>query len=107
MKLHIMDEEQGAPMPGSGTGKIQRAMAGALLWELEHHSRPSTHTLYRGSHVEPDGLESWSERKKVAELWASKRHGRVFVRAKGTPGLRVMDYTSSAFDSEREWVLKG
>jgi hypothetical protein len=107
MKLHIMDEEQGAPMPGSGTGKIQRAMAGALLWEFEHHSRPSTHVLYRGSHVEPDGLQSWSERKKVADLWASKNHGRVFVRAKGTPGLRVMDYTHSAFDSEREWVLKG
>jgi len=107
LRLHLLDEQVGAPLPGSGTGKIMRARAGALLWELAHNARPATRVLYRGSHLEPDGPQSWSESRKVAELWASKNGGRVFTLPKGAPALRVMDYTSSAFDSEREWVAIG
>mgnify|MGYP000405564302 CR=1 FL=1 len=107
LRLHLLDEELGAPLPGSGSGKIMRARAGALLWELAHNPRPATRVLYRGSHLTPEGPQSWSESRKVAELWASKNGGRVFVRAKGEPALRVLDYTTSAFDSEREWVAVG
>jgi hypothetical protein len=52
------------------------------------------------------GPQSWSESKKVADLWASKKPGgRVFVLPKGSRGLRVLDYTTSAFDAEKEWVV--
>lgn len=107
VRLHFRDEELGAPLPGSGSGKILRARAGALLWELAHNARPATRVLYRGSHLVPDGPQSWSESRKVAELWARKNGGRVFTRARGEPALRVADYTASAFESEREWVAVG
>lgn len=104
-RLHIKDELEGAPLPASGGGKIRRAQAGALLWELQNSARTTTKPLYRGSHIEPAGPQSWSESKKVAELWASKNKGRVFVLPKGSHGLRVLDYTTSAFDAEKEWMV--
>ncbi len=105
MRLHIADEREREPEPGSGTGKILRAQARALLWELAHHARPSPVALHRGSHIEPNGIQSWSEKRRIASSWASRNGGRVFTLPKGTRGLRVLDYTSSAFDSEAEWVV--
>lgn len=105
MRLHFADEREHEPEPGSGTGKTLRAQARALLWELAHHARPSPIALHRGSHVEPNGIQSWSEKRRVASSWASRNGGRVFTLPKGTRGLRVLDYTSSAFDSEAEWVV--
>ncbi len=105
MRLHLRDEMEGDPLPGNGSGKMMRAQAGALLWEVRNNPRTTTKPLYRGSHVEPVGPQSWSESKKVAELWASKNKGRVFVLPKGSRGLRVLDYTTSAFDAEKEWVV--
>jgi hypothetical protein len=102
----MRDEETGDPEPGSGSGKIQRAQARALMWEMEHNSRPSPKPLYRGSHLEPKGFQSWSEKKSVATHWAGKNNGKVYTVPKGTRGLRVEDYTNSAFDAEKEWVLK-
>lgn len=68
---------------------------------MQNAARTTTKPLYRGSHIEPAGPES----KKVAELWASKNKGRVFVLPKGSRGLRVLDYTTSAFDAEKEWAV--
>ncbi len=60
----------------------------------------------RPPRFDPVGPQSWSESKKVADLWASKKPGgRVFVLPKGSRGLRVLDYTTSAFDAEKEWVV--
>ena len=105
MLADMKDEADGAPWPGSGTGKVWRAQAAALRWELAHRARPSPRALHRGSHLEPDGPQSWSESLAVAKTWAAKNGGRVFSRPKGTRGLRVADYTTSAFDDEREWVV--
>lgn len=105
LRGHINDELSGAPDPGSGNGKIMRMMARALLWELRHRSRPSPRSLYRGSHVDPVGIQSWSERRGVAREWARKNAGKVFVAPRGTMGLRVLDYATSAFDSEQEWIV--
>lgn len=105
MKMHIPDEIAGSPVGGSGTTKIQRAKAGALLWELKHKAVRCPRPLYRGSHIEPKGLQSWSTARKVAELWASKNGGRVFELPKGTKGLWILQYTSSAFDAEKEWLV--
>lgn len=105
--MHFDDERRGAPPPGSGSGKIRRAQAGALLWELDHHARPTPRPLYRGSHLEPQGEEAWSERRAVAKTWARKNSGRVFELPTGTLGLRVADYIENGLDaSEREWIVR-
>lgn len=41
MVLHMQDEEAGVAMPSSGSGKIARARAVALLWEIEHKAKPA------------------------------------------------------------------
>lgn len=107
MTLHMRDEEEGAPEPGNGSGKMMRAMARALLWEINHKARPSPKPLFRGSHQDPKGMQSWSEKKSVAELWARKNNGQVFALPKGTKGLRCEDYGSSAFNDEKEWLVVG
>ncbi len=105
MKLHLDDAAVGAPMPASGSGKIMRAQAEALAWEIAHAPRRSRGTLYRGSHVEPRGVQSWSSRRKVAERWAVKNGGRVWTLPPGTPGIRRTDYASTVFDEEAEWLV--
>lgn len=104
-RAHLGDVVAGAPWPGSGSGKIMRARAEALMWEIANNPTRSRSTLYRGSHVEPRGLQSWSSRRKVAERWAARNGGRVWKLPKGTPGLRRLDYTTSAFDHEAEWLV--
>lgn len=104
LRPHMADEVAGAPWPGSGGGKVRRQQARALLWELANGSRPSPGALYRGSHVEPIGVQSWSESRAVAARWAARNGGQVFELPRGARGLRVADYTASAFDAEREWV---
>lgn len=105
MRLHFADEMQGAPPPASGSGKIQRAQAGALLRELQHAARPSPTPLYRGSHERPTGPQSWSSRRAVAAQWAGRNAGLVWALPRGVRGLRIADYTGSAFDAEREWIV--
>ena len=105
MKLHIDDVGAGAPVPGNGTGKMMRAQAEALAWELAHGLKRCPRALYRGSHVEPRGVQSWTTRRKVAERWAARNGGRLWTLPAGTLGLRRMDYASTAFDEEAEWLV--
>lgn len=107
VSMHFEDERSGAPMPSSGTGKIRRAQAAALLWELDHRARPAPKPLYRGSHLDPIGEQAWSERKSVAGAWARRNAGRVFELPINTQGLRVADYIESELDAtEREWIVR-
>jgi len=103
MVLVMSDEKQGAPLPGSGSGKILRAQAAALIWELKHNSKRSAEPLYRGSHEKPRGVQPWTTSRKVAELWAAKNQGQVFTLPPGTEGLRVAAYLGA--DPEREWIV--
>lgn len=105
IRLHMHDEISGGPVGASGTAKVRRAQAGALLWELRHNAKRCPRPLYRGSHMEPKGVQSWTTLRKVAELWAAKNNGKVWEQPKGTKGLWTLEYTSSAFDSEREWLV--
>lgn len=105
LRAHMDDEATGAEWPSSGGGKIRRAQARALMWELANRPSPSPRKLYRGSHVYPVGVQSWSESPAVARRWAGRNGGRVFETPKGTRGLRATDYGTSAFDSEREWIV--
>lgn len=105
IRAHLADVANEASLPGSGSGKIRRAQAEALVWELANATTPSKGKLYRGSHVEPRWLQSWSSRKKVAERWAARNGGRVWELPRGTRGLRRLDYTTSAFDEEAEWLV--
>ena len=103
MEAHFHDSRRGVPLPTSGSGKVLRARADALLWELEHAARSSPRPLYRGSHRRPSGVAPWSESRAVAEAWARKGAGVVYGVPKGTRGLRVADYLGS--DPEREWLV--
>lgn len=105
MVLHARDEREGAPQPGSGSGRQKRAQAAALLYEMKHNSKVSRKPLYRGLHIKPQGEQSWSTFRKVAELWAGKNHGQVFELPAGTRGLQVSDYIGSP-DPEKEWIVK-
>ncbi len=104
MKIHLQDVRNGGPIPGSGTGKILRAQAEALLWEFRHAARRCPRPLYRGSHRDPGGVEAWSSRRKVAEAWARKGRGKVFRLPRGALGLRTLDYVPS-LPEENEWLV--
>jgi hypothetical protein len=113
LKLHLLDELARAPQPASGTGKIERARARALLRELSEFPKASP-VLYRGSHIDPfsavgasDVLTSWTARRKVAENWAERNGGTVWILPKGTASLRVADYLPNCeIDNlEKEWVV--
>ncbi len=101
MRIHMQNEADGEPQPRSGSGKQMRARAAALLWELNNASKPSPTPLFRGSHVEPVGLQSWTTRKSIARLWAG-RAGTIFRLPPGAKGLRVSDYRH---DVESEWLV--
>jgi len=99
---------QGAPQPSSGSGKQERAQAEALLWELAHKARRNLVALYRGSHRDPRGWESWSEDRSVAELWARKSHdGAVYeLPPRAAEGLRIQDYRPDML-GESQWIIEG
>ena len=108
MAIHMRDEREGAPIPGSGSGKQMRAQAAALLWELAHNARVTERPLYRGSHVDPSPglIAAWSENKATARYWAKKGGGAVQELPAGVRGLRVRDYVhSQADEAEREWLI--
>jgi hypothetical protein len=103
MRLHMQDI--GGSIPGSGSGKQMRAQAEALAEELRR-AKPSPRALYRGDHRQPEGLTAWSELRSVAQTWAKKGGGKVWVLPRGTRGLRVEDYISSQANViEREWLV--
>lgn len=95
--------DQGTSQPNSGSGKILRAQAAALLWELQHHSKVSRIPLYRGSHEAPRGFQPWTTSKALAEKWAGRNNGEVYELPGSTKGLRIADYLGS--DVEREWIV--
>ena len=108
MGIHMHDAEHDpAHVPSSGSGKKMRAYAEALIEELER-AGPTGVRLYRGSHVEPRGWQSWSELESVAKAWAKKNGGQVWVMEAGAGrGLRVSDYVISQIDAEeREWIAQ-
>ncbi len=103
MSIHMQDERERAQVPPSGSGKIQRAQAGALLWEMDHKSKPSP-PLFRGDHEDPRGAQPWTSVEAIAAKWAAKNGGQVFTRPAGTRGLRIADYLGS--DPEKEWIIR-
>lgn len=107
MHIHLRDVRTNAPQPSSGSGKQMRAQAEALWRHLNDHGRTNDIPLYRGSHEEPGEIEAWSEDPKVAQQWARKGGGKVWVLKPGEGhGVRVADHITSGLDqTEREWVV--
>jgi hypothetical protein len=108
MGLHIRDILEGKPIPDSGSGKIMRAQAEALLDEVMNRPIPAP-TLYRGDNKPPSENSSellgWTSDRKVAQKWARKYKGKVYklegakgIPLEGTPGV------GNTFD-EKEWVV--
>ncbi len=104
MTIHIADERVGAAQPRNGSGKQKRAQAAALIYEMQHNSTPARRPLYRGSHIEPRGEQSWTTSRKIAAFWAGKNNGRVFELPAGTRGLRIEDYFPDIMN-EKEWLV--
>lgn len=106
MHIHMTDEIAKAPQPGSGSGKKMRAAAKALLAEL---SRAGTNPvrLYRGGAQAASWIEGWSEKRSVAEDFAKRYGGQVFVLEPGrAKAIRIADYISSGLDDiESEWLV--
>lgn len=103
MQIMVLDELRDEPTPSSGSGKIMRKQAAALIWEMRNKSR-RTPKLYRGSHVEPSGLTCWTESRRIAAEWAKRNSGRVWVREAGGVGIRASDYMLRS-DPEKEWIV--
>ena len=103
IRLHMQDELSGAAMPGSGSGKIARARARALLWEIQNKAR-ATPPLFRGALRQEGEWLSWTTSRRVAETFARKGGGQVIRAQKGCKGLRVADYLGQ--DPERQWILQ-
>jgi len=102
---HLEDIKKKQPLPSSGSGKIARMRAEALLWEIKNESKLNSFVLYRGSHEYPTGLQSFSSNLKVAQKWADKNNGFIYVAPKKTVrGLRLTDYGKNTF-GEREWIV--
>lgn len=96
-----MGKEQDEDLAGSG--KQMRARANALEWEIDHNGIINPVPLYRGATTEPRGLESWSEKRSVANKFA-KGHGKILTAKPGElKGIKVADYTGSPF-TEYEWI---
>jgi hypothetical protein len=107
IELHLRSLVAGKPEPDSGTGKISRARAEALLKHVQDNSKPAP-TLYRGSSIPPEDdpsmLLGWTSDKKVAQEFAKKYNGKVHTleNAKGVetasiPGVWGM--------GESEWIV--
>jgi hypothetical protein len=106
--LHVQDEIDGKPVPGSGTGKKLREMAASLLKEVKTNSEPAP-TLYRGDDKSPEENSSpllgWTSNKKVAEHWARVYGGQVY-ELEGATGLNLKKAVGETFDGgEDEWVV--
>lgn len=109
MRIHMHDELQGAAQPGSGSGKIKRAQAAALLKEINENGKP-TPKLYRGAtnHRPLDNIpESWSENRATANRFAKMGKGTVEVLPAGAGrGIRMADYIKAGLDEyERQWLV--
>lgn len=108
--IHAQDELEGAPVPPSGSGKKLRAMAAALLKEVEDNAEPAP-TLYRGDDSPPEDNSSvllgWTSDKKIAEKWAKKRGGKVYT-LKGAKGLNLSKFGRDGKDTfeESEWIVR-
>ena len=102
--LHAQDEIDGLPLPPSGSGKMLREQAKALLNEVIENGEPAP-DLYRGDNISPQennsALLGWSSDKSVAEKWAKTHSGEVFTLS-GATGLKLSRLTS---DPESEWVV--
>lgn len=122
MHIHLQLAAEHTPPSSSGSGKIMRAQAEALRWELDHNAKPNPTVLYRGDIHEPHGVQAWSEKRNVAEHWAKMstglpggwgetsrggQPGQVYKLPVGTAsGLRIADYIKSGADEiEKEWVV--
>jgi hypothetical protein len=103
MYLHIRDEQEGAVVPPSGSGRRMREQACAILAALRTRVRPSPKQLYRGSHETPVGVCAWTTLRCVAECWARKSGGKIFVLPVDTCGLCVEDFDVP--DGEEEWLV--
>jgi len=103
MVLHMQDEEAGVAMPSSGSGKIARARAAALLWEIEHKAKPAP-PLFRGAREASKGWRPWTCSRRTAARWAARHGGQVYTSAEGQVGLRISDYLGE--DPEREWISR-
>jgi len=109
MGIHIQDELDSAKIGGSGTAKIGRAQAKALLQEVIHNGVDAP-TLYRGDNKDPKDNSSpllgWTSDKKVAQKWAKKRGGQVFT-LKGAKGISLNDVpgVKNVTAYEKEWIV--
>lgn len=104
MMPHMEDERNGEPVPGSGSGKIYRKQAAALIWEIVNNSKLNNVKLFRGSHQLPSGVQEWSEKKSTAQKWANKNNGKVMEMEKGfARGIKINDYIRDDF--ERGWLV--
>lgn len=105
--IHMAHERRGDPQPDSGSGKIMRAQAKALMDELATNSRPNPMRLYRGATQTPTGLRAWSQNRRTANRFAKLSGGQVYVLEPGEGrGIRIADYINSGRDQEeQEWII--
>ena len=108
MNIHMYDEiHDVAHVPSSGSGKIMRAQAKALLIELRTNGRPIP-KLYRGGDRMPQGVQGWSENLRTANRFAKMANGTVYALDAGsTTGLCIRDYhgLGGLDQDEREWIV--
>lgn len=105
MNSLMKDELEGKSLPGSGTGKMNRAMSGALLWELRNRPKVCDVPLYRGSNNSSiKGAVPFTESRAYAQHWAKKGGGEVIALPRGAKGIRSSDWTS-IFEHEKEWII--
>lgn len=106
MTLHVMSELKGESIPGSGSGKIMRAQATALLTEVLDNAEPAP-TLYRGASIppeqDPSPLLGWTSKKSVAQAFAKKNNGEVYT-LEGASGLNTSGIKAHGM-GEAEWIV--
>jgi hypothetical protein len=106
MTLHVMSELKGGGTPGSGSGKIMRAQATALLTEVLDNGEPAP-TLYRGASIppeqDPSPLLGWTSKKSVAVAFAKKNNGEVYT-LEGATGLDTSKIKAHGM-GEAEWIV--
>jgi len=107
IELHLRSVIAGDPEPNSGTGKISRARAVALLKHVREKSRPAP-TLYRGASIPPEQdpsmLLGWTSDKKVAQAFAKKYKGNVYT-LKDAEGIDTSNIPGVLSMGESEWIV--